>query len=417
MMPATSDNTAPLPSNMNQARELIHSLRQQLSEQEQRLERTRNDERCFRELAEHIREVFWMISPLGDELVYISPAYEHIWGQTCQSLYEDPGKRLAWIHPSDRERVLVAFKRDGPAGDYDETFRIDRPDGETRWIRDRAFPVHDEDGELYRLAGFAIDITRAVDEQDRINRLGNTLASQERSSLFAALGTGLAHDIGQPLTAARNFIAQARHHSQSVDQATDLPGLKRADQEIERSMAIIHHLRDFARDGRPTTRRQPLGPILDEVHRLLDPQLRARHIEYSTPGDGELSGLELSFDSVFIQQILRNLVCNAIEAAEPGDQAEHSARIMLEVDDRDPAYVDIIVSDNGSGTEDDASLFKPFTTTKVDGLGLGLSISRSLAESHGGSLSVANRGGDSGPTAFVLRLPRQPSNAAAASRA
>lgn len=406
-MPVTSNNTAPLPNNIKQAQELIHSLRQRLTEQEQQLERAHNDERCFRELAEHIREVFWMTNPLGDQLVYISPAYEHIWGQTCQSLYEDPGKRLAWVHPNDRERVLVAFKRDGPTGDYDETFRIDRPDGETRWIRDRAFPVRDENGDVYRLAGFAIDITHAVDEHERMSRLGDTLASHERSSIFAALGTGLAHDIGQPLTAARNFIAQARHNPDPADKSAGTTILKRADQEIERSMAIIRHLRDFAREGRPTTRRQPLAPILSEVQSLLDPQLHARHIEYAVPSEAELADLELSVDSVFAQQILRNLVSNAIEAAASNDPVSKDARITLDVDNHHQAYVDITISDNGPGIDDDVALFKPFATTKTDGLGLGLSVSRSLAESHGGSLTVTNRGkNDSGPTTFVLRLPR-----------
>lgn len=406
-MSITSDNSKSLPTELDQAQELIRTLRQQLAQHKQKLEQTRNNERCFRELAEHIPEVFWMTNPLGDELVYISPAYEQIWGQTCQSLYEDPGKRLAWVHPGDRQRVLTAFKRDGSNGDYDETFRIDRPDGETRWIRDRAFPVHDEHGRIYRLAGFAIDITQAVDRQERMSRLGDTLASQERSSVFAALGTGLAHDIGQPLTAARNFIAQARRDPRAIDHAAGHPLLKRADQEIERAVAIIRHLRDFARDGRPTARRQPLGPILDEVRQLLDPQLRARQIGYSAPSDTELADLELSVDSVFAQQILRNLVANAIEASATRDNPDEPAHISLSVDHANNAHVDIVVSDNGPGIDDDATLFKPFATTKADGLGLGLSVSRSLAESHGGSLTMANRGSDgSGPTTFVLRLPR-----------
>lgn len=406
------------PTNMDEAREMIRELRQQLADQTQRLEQTRNDERCFRQLAEHIHEVFWMTNPLGDELVYISPAYEHIWGQTCQSLYDDPGQRLAWVHPDDRQRVLTAFKRDGVAGDYDQTYRIERPDGDTRWIRDRAFPVRDEHGDVYRLAGFAIDITQAVEDREHMSRLGDTLTNQERSSVFAALGTGLAHDIGQPLTAARNFIAQARRAPADIQTDDGQPPLVRADKEIERAIAIIEHLRDFARAGRPTTRHQPLAPILADVQRLLEPQLRAQHIEYAELDRAQLSDLELSVDRVFAQQILRNLIGNAIEAASTHDNTKERARIGLDIDTSDHAHVDITVSDNGPGIQEGVTLFKPFATTKGDGLGLGLSVSRSLAESHGGSLSIANRGGDdSGPTAFVLRLPRQPSNAAAASRA
>jgi len=407
-MPAVpSDFPHAAPADMDEANQQLERLHHRVVELEQASEQASNEQRCFRQLAEHIQEVFWMTNPLGDQLVYVSPAYEHIWGQTCQSLHDDPGKRLAWINEADRERVLTAFKRDARSGDYDETFRIDRPDGEIRWIRDRAFPVFDDHGEVYRLAGFAMDITAAMDDHDRNNRLSQTLASKERTSVFAALGTGLAHDLGQPLTAARNFIAQARRSDKLAVDDHGVPLLKRADSEIERAVAVIRHLRDFAREGRPTRTHQPLAPILDDVHQLLDSQLRAGDIEYVAPVPESFGQLALSVDRVFAQQILRNLVANAIDASADRPSGSVPAHISVTVDHHDPAHVDISVSDNGPGIDDDVSLFEPYATTKNDGLGLGLSVSRSLAESHGGSLFVANRGcnGD-GPTTFVLRLPR-----------
>ncbi|MGN8158356.1 PAS domain-containing protein [Salinisphaera sp. RV14] len=117
----------------------------------------------MRELAEHIGEVFWMTNPPGDEPIYISSASEHIWGQPCASLYEDPGRRLARVYESGRERVRKACKRDAAQGLYDEIFRIDRPHGEIRRIRDPAFPARDRAGATWRLAGLAIDLTEAAD--------------------------------------------------------------------------------------------------------------------------------------------------------------------------------------------------------------------------------------------------------------
>lgn len=115
-------------------------------------------EERFRQLAEHIDEVFWMCSVEGDQILYISPAYEKIWGRSCQSLYENQDAWLQGIHPQDRERVISALKTQ-VRGDYDVKYRILRPTGEVRWIHDRAFPIQDETGQIYRLAGIAQDIT------------------------------------------------------------------------------------------------------------------------------------------------------------------------------------------------------------------------------------------------------------------
>ncbi|MES1956417.1 sensor histidine kinase [Salinisphaera hydrothermalis] len=406
-MSSTPNSSTSLPADLATAHEQIKSLRSDLTHCEKRVNAAERETRCFRELAEHIQEVFWMTNPLGDELIYISPAYEHIWGQPCNSLYEDPGRRLAWVHESDRDRVLKAFKRDAAKGLYDETFRINRPDGEVRWIRDRAFPVYDSSGEIYRLAGFAIDLTDEVESQDRMNELQNLIAMRERISVFASLGTGLAHDLGQPLTSARNFVTRALTVARDEGSAeTDL--LVRADYQIQRASAIIRHLRDFAREGRPTINQQSLFPVLSEVRDLLEPSLRAERVLFCWPNQLELSNIELPMDRVFTQQVLRNLISNAIEALAQSSVATDNRRITLTVDNTNDARVDIYVADNGGGIAEDVELFSPFTTTKSNGLGLGLSVSRSLARSHGGDLYLVHHGrGGSGPTCFMLRLPRK----------
>ncbi|HET7315381.1 sensor histidine kinase [Salinisphaera sp.] len=389
------------------AREQIRSLRADLASCQARAEAAERETRCFRELAEHIQEVFWMTNPLGDELIYISPAYEHIWGQPCASLHEDPGRRLAWVHDDDRERVLTAFKRDAAEGDYDEVFRINRPDGGIRWIRDRAFPVRDDSGEVYRLAGFAIDLTDEVESRDHMTELQNLIATRERISVFASLGTGLAHDLAQPLTSARNFVTGALSiaREENSDQA-DL--LVRAEYQIQRAASIIRHLRDFAREGHPTINQQALFPMLSEVRELLAPSLRAERISLDWPQAEDLAGLELPIDRIFTQQVLRNLIGNAVEALASSATADDERRIRLWVDSGHAQQVDIYVEDNGDGIDEDVALFSPFMTTKGSGLGLGLSVSRSLARSHGGDLHLVSRGRDgSGPTCFMLRLPRE----------
>lgn len=114
-------------------------------------------EERFRQLAENIKEVFWMMTPDFSETLYISAGYEEVWGRTRESLYESPMDWTEAIHEDDRERVDEAAARD--IANLDVEYRIVRPDGEIRWIHDRGFPVKDESGEVYRAAGIAEDIT------------------------------------------------------------------------------------------------------------------------------------------------------------------------------------------------------------------------------------------------------------------
>jgi PAS domain S-box-containing protein len=122
----------------------------------------------FRQLAEHIREVFWMTDPAKQHMLYVSPGYEEIWGRSCESLYASPQSWLDAIHPEDRPRVVEAATHKQVAGTYDEEYRIVRPDGTIRWICDRAFPVRDASGNVYRIVGFAEDITDRKDIQESL---------------------------------------------------------------------------------------------------------------------------------------------------------------------------------------------------------------------------------------------------------
>ncbi|MDB5901969.1 MAG: hypothetical protein JWM26_847, partial [Betaproteobacteria bacterium] len=132
----------------------------------------------FRQMAENIREVFWLTDPTKNQILYVSPAYEEIWGRSCESLYASPREWINAVHPEDLERVLEAAQTGQATGNYAEEYRIVRPDGAVRWIRDRAFPVFRDDGEVYRIAGLAADITqsrKAADDLRESERRFSTL--------------------------------------------------------------------------------------------------------------------------------------------------------------------------------------------------------------------------------------------------
>src|SRR4051812_8778579 len=126
----------------------------------------RASEERFREMTSAIDHFFWVTNPQGTEALYVSPAYEKIWGRSVESVYRDATSVLEGIHEDDRERVKahLHLKTDGS---YDETYRIRRPDGSIAWIRSRAFPIRDADGKVVRLAGIAMDITaqRRLEQQ------------------------------------------------------------------------------------------------------------------------------------------------------------------------------------------------------------------------------------------------------------
>jgi PAS domain S-box-containing protein len=125
------------------------------------LERTAalaESEQRFRQIAENIREVFWLTTIDLSKVLYVSPAYEAVWGRSCESVHQDPRSFIAAIHPEDRARAVEALEQKRVHG-FEVEYRVVRPDGSIRWIRDRGFPIKDETAHAYRIAGIAEDIT------------------------------------------------------------------------------------------------------------------------------------------------------------------------------------------------------------------------------------------------------------------
>jgi two-component system cell cycle sensor histidine kinase/response regulator CckA len=128
----------------------------------------REREEQFRQLAENISEVFWITNPDLSEMLYVSPAYEKVWGRSCQSLYANPSTFLEAIEPEDRGAAKELIQKHLGSDEFDHEYRIRRPDGSLRWIWNHGFPVRDAQGRIYRACGLARDITERKQTEERL---------------------------------------------------------------------------------------------------------------------------------------------------------------------------------------------------------------------------------------------------------
>lgn len=185
---------------------LEQRIRERTAELQLEIEARRESEQRFRQLSENIHAVFWMTDPDKGSMLYISSAYESIWGRTVQALYASPRDWLEAIHVEDRPRVLQAALSKQAVGLYDEEYRIVRPNGDIRWIHDKAFPVRDNDGNIYRIAGIAEDITERKQLEAELRISATAFNSQEGMLITDADGVILR--VNQAFSESTGYTAE-----------------------------------------------------------------------------------------------------------------------------------------------------------------------------------------------------------------
>jgi PAS domain S-box-containing protein len=370
-----------------------------------------NSEEKFRQLAENIREVFWVMNADGTEILYVSPAYEQMWGRSCKSLYEAPMNWLEAVHPGDRERAHETFIKQVQGESIDSEYRILTPNGQEKWIRDRAFLVREGRGEVARIVGIAEEMTeRKRYETELIQARDGADAANLAKSRFLAI---MSHELRTPLNVILGF---AEFLELEMEEQKTESWLK----EIRKIRKAGSHLLDLISDVMDLSKieagKMELAPsefdasaVVAEVVSSAEPLAAKNRVRLRVQPEP----VQVRADRMRFRQCLFNLVSNACKFTKDGEvRIEQTA---CERDGRTWCKVRVVDTGIGIRSDDLGKIFEEFSqvdssiSRKYGGTGLGLPISRRLMQMMGGDITVESVIAQG--SIFTLWLPCEPGSA------
>ncbi len=351
----------------------------------------------------------WEVDPRDGALIWSDEVFR-IFGRDKAEFNPTFESFMMCVHPEDREHVLRSIERDTEEVDdlsYDH--RIVRPDGEVRTVREVSLVYARKGSIVTRRAGTVQDITEQKNAIQQLNILENEVQRRYRINVMGELASSLAHELNQPLAAVSNYVEASRYILNSSDQklpdaAVDC--LNNAVSQARRAAGVIKSLRRFV--GKDDSARLPedLNETIREISGLASTGAVADGVRLELTMADELPPVMI--DRVQIQQVIANLMRNAVESMK------ESPRRVLSISSRQDSEDELVVaiSDTGPGMSEDAlgKLFEPFHTSKPGGMGIGLTISKKIIESHGGRLWVTPNT-DAG-TVFNISLPLEEESSA-----
>lgn len=360
--------------------------------------------RLLAEMAEQSTDMISRHTPDDWRFIYASPAVEHLLGFSVDEIIGMSAYEL--YHPDDVED----FKRRRPSvyyekGFYTHTYRFRCKDGHYTWLESTSRSIRDAStGDLKEILVVSRDVSRRIETEARVLQYQKELNRASRLAAMGEMASGLAHELNQPLTAIVNYARgiERRLSTTPPPSLEDIsPILQRITSTALRAGGILHRMMDFARKQEPV--REPL-----ELHQLID-----NLIDFCSSSAGQHNVLlenrtprglpPVMADHIQLEQVFLNLLLNAIESSH-SEPNQTPRRVWIDASLQNSDQVIISVVDQGEGfSSDSEQLFEQFYTTKPEGLGMGLPISRSLVEAHGGQLTAEDR--PEGGAVFRVMLP------------
>jgi len=349
-------------------------------------------------IIETIPAMLWSTSPAG-EPTHLSQRFLEYRGASFEEFVNGGWGRF--IHPDDREESAKAFFRAIETGEsYNVIHRYRRADGEYRWHHAMGEPLRDPEGKIIQWYGISVDVDERKRAEDHLRDTRIKLSRASRIATVAELSASIAHELNQPLMAVLGNAQAAKHWL-----AANPPDLTETNASIERILRNIRsadetmqHIRALFKSEPYEKRDESVLDIIRESLRFIQegPNKREVQIDWSI----EDSLPPICVDRIQTQQVFINLISNAIEATAG---SADTARILLKAFVTQEHEVIVQVIDNGMGLEDTEKIFDAFMTTKEKGMGIGLPISRSIVEAHGGRLWAENN--PNGGATFNVALP------------
>jgi PAS domain S-box-containing protein len=360
----------------------------------------RENEERFRQLTEHIEQAFWMLDVHTGQAIYVSPAYETITGRSCQSFYDNALSFTEIIHPEDRERVIQERKEKFSSGRYSMRFRIIRPDGSIRWVSGRAYPIHNEQGEIYRIAGITDDITQLKEMEERIFDLA---LEQENARRLSDFIRNTSHDLRTPLSV---MITNLYLLGKTPDPERRAERVNAIEDQIGRMNRLINDLLQMANlDNASRLEMRPINVyhMAEELHQAYANQTSERNQHFVLDLQPNLPVIPADREN--LRLALAQLVENAVRYTPSEGQ------ITFKMFCADEEKLTIMVQDTGVGIEAEHHdrIFERFykvdtaRTPDSGGSGLGLAMVKKIAEMHGGSVAVDSAPGQG--SMFYMWLP------------
>ncbi|HMF26049.1 MAG TPA: PAS domain-containing protein, partial [Pseudolabrys sp.] len=368
--------------------------------------RVRQAERELRLAIDTIPALVWTTLPDGS-LDFINQR----WAEIGLCLRDLQGSEwAAVIHPAEIAGVIDKWNAAVATGQpYENVERVRRADGEYRWFLSRAAPLRDASGKIVKWYGTDIDIEDWRRAEEALRKVQAELAHVTRLTTLGELTASIAHEVNQPLAAiVANGNACLRWLGRDVPQLDEARGaVEHMISDGNRAAEVIRRVRALAKKTDAPKVPLPINGVIEEVILLLQPEVLSHRAVLRLELASELP-LVLA-DRIQLQQVIINLVMNGMEAMAPVTDRPRELKILSQ---READQVLVAVQDSGVGIDPEHvdRLFNSFFTTKLSGMGMGLSICRSIIEAHGGKLWASCNAGAGATFQFTLSANREPAS-------